>query len=95
MGLGVVWVKVAEELGYEAFLAVWRTLSLNRDFMDKRNRVSIPDIGLLFHYQRNQCIRELAAHGLVPRQIQQRMLEDTGEKLSIFQVEHALRSAAR
>ena len=92
MGLGTVWVRVAEAIGYEAFLVVWRTISVNRDFMDKRNRVSIPDIGLLHHYQRNLLVRELASQGLVTRQIQQEMLERTGERLSKFQVEHTLRT---
>lgn len=93
LGLGPVWVRVAETIGYETFVAAWAVMSANRDFMDGRNRITIPDISLLHIYQRNLAVRSLARRGFLPRQIRDEMLRTAGLALSGYQIEHIIRDA--
>lgn len=91
LGLGPVWVRVAEAIGYETFLAAWSVMSANRDFMDGRNRVTIPDIGLLHQYQRNLAVKDLARRGFQPRQIREEMIRRAGLALTHWQIQHIIR----
>lgn len=93
LGLGPVWVRVAEAIGYETFLAAWSVMSANRDFMDGRNRLTIPDISLLHTYQRNLAVKSLARRGFQPRQIRDEMLRSAGLPLSYYQIQHIIRES--
>ncbi len=93
LGLGPVWVRVAETIGYETFIAAWAVMSANREFMDGRNRITIPDISLLHIYQRNLAVRSLARRGFRPRQIRDEMLRSAGLALSPYQIQHIIRDA--
>lgn len=91
IGLGAVWVRVADAIGYENFLTAWAVMSSNRDFMDGRNRTTIPDISLLYRYQRNQLVRSLAQRGLSKKQIFNEVARLTGMALTDHQIEHIIR----
>lgn len=93
IGLGAVWVRVADAIGYENFLTAWAVMSSNRDFMDGRNRTTIPDISLLYRYQRNQLVRGLASQGMNRRQIFNEVARLTGMALTDNQIEHITRDA--
>ena len=93
LGLGPVWVLVAESIGYETFLAAWAVMSANPDFMDSRNRITIPNIARLHTYQRNLAVRSLARRGFLPRQIRDEMIRTAGLLLSLYQIQHIIREA--
>lgn len=94
IGLGAVWVRVADAIGYESFLTAWSVMSSNRDFMDGRNRTTIPDISLLYRYQRNLLVRGLAKGGLNKRQIFNEVARLTGLALTENQIEHIIRNGS-
>lgn len=91
MGLNPAWTLVADAIGYEAFIAAWTVMSANRDFMDGRNRITIPDISMLHLYQRNLLVRDLARRGFNHRQIRNEMLRTTGLALTQWQIQHIIR----
>jgi hypothetical protein len=61
MGLRPIWIKVADAVGFDAFLTMWRTMSENEDLLDERNRVTIASFATYLRFQRNQVIRSLAS----------------------------------
>ena len=86
MGLQHHWLNVAEAIGVDAFLVMWRTL----DAEDGLQR-DPPGAGLLLRlrryesyqrFQRNRFIESLHADGLSSEQIRQRVASTIGEELS-------------
>lgn len=85
MGLPGVWLAVARELGYEAFLAMWRILDAAvelRSDSDSMIEVQLRRFGSLQRYQRNRFIEALVAAGLGPKEIRARVKAELGEDLS-------------
>lgn len=73
MGIGRAWLNVAQEIGFDAFLTVWRVLATDDSVRDERNRVYVPLFNTFMRYQRNQYIRTLADAGLTPDEISDRL----------------------
>lgn len=91
MGMSPVWTFVADAVGYETFLTMWTVMSSNREFMDGRNRITIPDISMLHLYQRNLLVRDLARQGYSPKQIRNEVARRAGLALTQWQIQHIIR----
>ena len=63
MGLDWKWIKIAENIGFDAFLNMWTLMS--DLFDDDRSciRASIPHVKKLIRFQRNMLIQNLHAQG--------------------------------
>lgn len=76
--VGPVWLRVAERIGFEAFMQVWQTLVSFPGVGDDRNRVYVPRIEKYLATQRNLLLRELIAQGLSSSQIRQELMRRLG-----------------
>lgn len=76
--VGPVWLRVAERIGFEAFMQVWQTLVSFPGVGDDRNRVYVPRIEKYLATQRNLLLRELIAQGLSSSQIRQELVRRLG-----------------
>lgn len=85
IGLKSVWLDVAEEIGVDSFLRVWRIIDADPccDYGGSTLRVNIPLYRVFLRFQRNQYIRDLAARKNSPRAIQRRLLRQFGEMVSL------------
>ena len=85
MGLPQVWLLVAHELGYDAFLRLWRTLDAAvelRSDTESMIEVQLRRYSSFQRFQRNRYIETLVDQGLNNRQIRARVKVDIGEELS-------------
>lgn len=76
--IGPVWIKVAERIGFEAFMQVWQTLANFPGVGDDRSRVYVPCIEKFLAAQRHLLMRELIAQGLNRQQIRQELIQRLG-----------------
>lgn len=85
MGLQKQWLDVAEKIGVDNLLIVWRTLDSDFSCHADDGRLLIPlrKYKTYERFQRNRYIESLSAMGLNARQIQQRLAGELREKLSI------------
>lgn len=92
MGLQGYWLQVAQYLGVDAFLAMWRILDANRDNMPETGGNSGSMSPTLRRYsgylrfQKNRFVENLAAQGLAPKEIQQRVQTQLCESISIVNI---------
>ena len=84
MGLQRVWLEVAENIGVDAFLQVWRILDADASNMadDGRRLVPMRSYSCYERYQRNRYIEALDALGFTHNAIRDRLQHNLGEKLS-------------
>jgi len=70
MGMDWRWIRIAQQIGFDAFIQTWALIS--DLFEDERPyvRASIPHVKKLIRYQRNILIRRLDASGHNVRHIQ-------------------------
>jgi len=70
MGMDWRWIRIAQQIGFDAFIQTWALIS--DMFEDDRPyvRASIPHVKKLIRYQRNILIRRLHASGHNVRHIQ-------------------------
>lgn len=85
MGLPKVWVDVAEHVGFDKFMDVWRALSTHADDAGNSRRVRVPCYSLYTRYQRNRYIQGLAT-SMEPKAILKHIKNELGEELSYRQV---------
>lgn len=89
MGLPKVWLEIAHDLGYEAFMRMWRRLDAAvelRSEAESMIEVQLRRYSSFQRYQRNRFIEALADMGLTGRQIRERVSADIGENLSISHI---------
>jgi hypothetical protein len=84
MGLPRVWLRVAEAIGIDAFLATWRILDADPSTWHNETilRVRLRPYRSYLRYQRNRYIEALTAQGLKPEEIQRRLQRQLGESVS-------------
>lgn len=89
MGLGRVWLQVAEEIGADAFLAVWRILDADPSSWHNETilRVMLRPYRSYLRYQRNRFIEVMVAQGLKPHEIKRRLVRQLGENVSHRHIE--------
>lgn len=89
MGMQQYWLDVAEFLGVDAFLGMWRVLDSHRDIMpDAGGRAAsmAPTLRPYSNYlkfQKNRFVENLARQGVPPSEIQKRVQTQLCETISI------------
>lgn len=85
MGLQRVWLEVAEEIGVDAFMAMWRIL--DRDpachHSDGYLKITLKKYRAYLRFLRNRMIETLAGMGFSNTTIIQRIKEQLGEEVSL------------
>lgn len=87
MSIHRVWVRVAEEVGFEAFMRLWTILDAENSVKDERQRVYVPSISQYFKFQRNRLILALSSEGRAPEEIQSAVKDHTGEQVSVKHIQ--------
>lgn len=85
IGVKKVWLDVAEEIGVDAFLAMWRILDADDSSRHKEGflQVHLKLYRSFARYQRNRYIEALAAQGLKPPDVQMRLVRQLREQVSL------------
>lgn len=92
VGLPQIWVRVADKIGFDAFLVCWQTIAADDHYHDNQGRVRIPTPAVYYRYLRNQWIRGLAEDGLDSRQIQAEMRKSLGQSLALSSINRIVSS---
>ena len=83
MGIGSTWLRIAEVVGYEAFMGIWMILGEEKDYV----RVRMPAYSKYLRYQRNQLIKKLSGEGLRSDQIKKYIKRNLCEDVSIRHID--------
>ena len=85
MGLQRVWLDVAEAIGVDALLKMWRILDADPASIGNAGRLLIPlrSYSTFLRYQRNRYIESLDALGHKPPEIQKKLKDQLCEHISI------------
>ena len=85
MGVQSVWLKVAEEIGVDAFLRMWRTLDADPSSHNREGflQLRLKNYRSYLRYQRNRYIEALAAQGLKPLDIRRHLVRNFRESVSL------------
>lgn len=93
MGLAEYWLKVAEYLGVDAFLGMWRILDANRNTIPQSKgngcnsmAPSLRPYSGYLRFQKNRFVENLAAQGVPPKEIQRRVQQQLCENISIVHI---------
>lgn len=89
IGIPVVWLRVAERVGFDAWLDVWRMLS-DDDSVRHDGGARLPKLrcySAYSRYQRNRYIEALAVQGTPPRLIQEALRKNLREYLDITNIQ--------
>lgn len=93
IGLQRVWLDIAETVGVDTFLLVWRLLDADpaaRPSGESSLRVTIRSYATYMRYQRNRYIETLADEGKTAQQIRQIIKRDLCETLSLRHIERLM-----
>ena len=92
IGVGRLWLGVAEMIGTEAFVELWKYLDSSEHGTEHngQTRVTVPRFSSLLRFQRNQYIKTLDADGVAPREIQERLKAEHGINLNIRTVRRVI-----
>jgi hypothetical protein len=85
MGLSRVVLALADELGFEAFMRVWRVLDAAPELLSDNEGtliVRMPRLRAYQRFQRNRLVETLAAMGYSQREVQHSVSVQLGEELS-------------
>jgi len=86
MGLGQLWIDLAEAVGIETFILVWSHLDKENLISSKRARIPcrilVPHFHSFLRYQRNKYICHLADSGMSPADIKKEISDRLGENIS-------------
>lgn len=85
MGLPRVWLDVAEEIGIDPFLSMWRILDADPSMRHKEGflQINLKLYRSYLRYQRNRYIEALAARGYKPIEIQRELSRQLCESVSL------------
>ncbi len=88
MGLPAIWIRIAEAIGYDHFLDMWRILDTAAELREIRRsenesmiEVQLRRYSSFRRFQRNRWVEELARARLPPAVIQKAVKDRLGEKL--------------
>jgi len=81
------WLRIASVIGMDNFLFVWEQLDRDVDRAGLSIWVSLPRFSRYMRHQRNRIISLLAEQGLKSQAIQQAILNDLGERISIRHID--------
>lgn len=85
MGLQRIWCEVAEVIGVDALLKMWRILDSDPESIGDNGRLILPlcRYNTFLRYQRNRYIETLAEMGEKPRDIQRILKAQLCEEISL------------
>lgn len=85
MGLRRVWLDVAEAIGMDNMLKLWRIIDASETRLgdDGEIRVPLRRYSSYLRYQRNRYIEELFKVGLKPKEIREKLNKQLCEKISL------------
>jgi len=90
IGLPRIWVEVAEIVGMDAWLEVWRRISEDEDARHHHDGgARMPKLryySAYLRYQRNRYIEALSKQGRTPQQIQKAIRNNLGDHLDIVTI---------
>jgi len=92
MGLPDYWLKVADYLGFDAFLGMWRILDANELSIPQFNGSNSMSPTLrrysnYLRFQKNRFVETLAMQGVKPQEIQRRVKAQLCESISITHIQ--------
>lgn len=96
VGLPRLWLAVAERVGFDAWLDLWRMLSSDRARDREEGGLRMPklrDFDAYLRFQRNRYIEALARQDVEPAEIRKLVEKNLGERLDESHVERLVRSA--
>lgn len=84
IGLSATWLSVAQQLGYDQFVSMWRLLSSDPGLRNDDDQIELRlrPFRAFERYQRNRYIATLVQSGIKPSEIHQMVRQDLGERLS-------------
>lgn len=84
IGLSATWLSVAQLLGYDQFVAMWRLLSSDPGLRNDDDQIELRlrPFRAFERYQRNRYIATLVQAGIKPCEIHALVRADLGETLS-------------
>ena len=93
IGLREHWIEVAQEIGYDAFLAMWRLLSKRESLRDDSNQIALTlrPFASFERYQMNRYVETLIASGLSAVQIHSDIRQNLQWPMTITQVRRRLK----
>lgn len=88
MGLPAIWIRIAEAVGYDNFLTIWRILDTAAELREIRRsenesmiEVQLRRYSSFQRFQRNRWVEEMARNHFPPAVIQKLVKDRLGEKL--------------
>lgn len=90
IGIGRVWLRVANAIGFEPFMQAWLVLASDDAVLDDRSRVLVPSPTRYTRYQRNILIKQLDEQGKAPREIVGEIKRLLGEQINENHVQRLL-----
>lgn len=94
MGLQRIWLEIAEEIGVDVLLRIWRILDNDPASIGDSGRLILPlcRYSTYLRYQRNRYTEALHAAGMSVRDIQKKLNEQLCEQISIRHISRLLKS---
>ena len=95
IGLPRVWLRIAERVGFDAWLDIWRMLS-NDESVRHDGGARLPKLrcySAYSRYQRNRYIEALAAQGMPLGAIHRALLENLRESLDVTNIKKIAKRA--
>lgn len=86
MGIQLVHRQVAEEIGFDAFVAAWRIWDAHLEHGENMLNVSIRPYRSYLKFQRNRYIESLFGMGMKPCEIRAAVKNNLGEKISNYAI---------
>lgn len=93
IGLPAAWLRIAERVGFDTFLDVWRMISSD-ETVAHDGGARMPKLrcySAFSRYQRNRYIRALAAQGMPPSAIQAHLRRNLCEFIDITNIQRISR----
>lgn len=81
--LGPAWLGVADLIGFDQFVAVWRLLTSSEAWLDERNRISLPSFKQYLRLQRNLLIKSMLERGHTTAEIRAHVRAALGEDMDL------------
>ena len=98
MALPSVWMSIAELVGFESFISLWKILDENFKPKYHRNciRVDMPGFSRFERYQRNGYIRRVFTEtGLKAKHLRNVIKNDMGVELSVRQIDRIIQKVRK
>ncbi len=91
MGISGFWRSLAEDIGFDAFLVVWESMSNQALNSDDGHRVYVPRYDAFMRYQRNRFIVALAGNGLKAKEIKEQVMHALGDDITTNHISRLIR----